>query len=106
MHELAGNRDVVLDALQKTILAIQQAPPETLAPVNTAAVPGAASEAEAQRRQILQKLQEAYDNCRADATSLPLAASGAAAPVPALQPEPYYMPRDATVALLQSALAE
>src|ERR1700719_5029906 len=99
MHELAGDRDAVLDALQKTILAIQQAPPEKLAPVTTAALLGAASDAEAQRNQILQKLQEAYGKCQAEAAGLQPDAAGGAAPAAALQQEPYYMPRDATVAL-------
>jgi hypothetical protein len=106
MHELAGDRDAVLNTLQKTILAIQQAPPEKLAPVTMAAVPGAASDAEIRRSQVLQKLQEAYDNCRAEAASVQPAVVGGAAPAPALQPEPYYMPRDPTVALLQSAMDE
>jgi hypothetical protein len=103
MHELAGDRDAVLDALQKTILAIQQAPPQKLAPVTTASGPGAAADAETQRNQILEKLQEAYRNCQAEAAGVQPDAGGAA-PATALQQEPYYMPRDATVALLQSAM--
>ena len=106
MHELVGDRDTVLDALQKTMQAIQQAPPEKLDPGMTAAVAGVAPDAEAQRRQILEKLQIAFNSCQAEAAGLKSPSLGGAAAAPALQTEPYYMPRDATVALVQTAMDE
>ncbi len=108
MHELVGDRATVLDALQKTMQAIQQTPPERLVPGLRAAArgAGAAPDVQAQRNQVLEKLQEAYNSCQRETAGLKAAAPGGVAPAPALQREPWYMPRDATVALLQSAMDE
>jgi Calcineurin-like phosphoesterase len=101
MHDLTGNRAVVLRVLQETIDHLAQDQPATRQATARALAPRSEAQRRAERDELVERLQRAYDRAQA----APEVARTRAA-VPGRAVEMWYAPRDRTLALLQSAMDE
>lgn len=105
MHEMTGEREVVLKLLKETIHHLGQDQPQTRrAALRTLGLTSAARYP-AQRDNIVEELQRAHERAQIHKLIKTALAAPTAAPVGA--PDgPWYAPRDRTIALFQSAMDE
>jgi hypothetical protein len=109
MHELTGDQKVVLRLLQETIHQLSQDQPKTRKRAMKTLGVTSENSFPAERDRIVEELQRALNRERprkAPGTGFAAGFAGPAETAPEAEEEPWYHPRDRTVALFQSAMDE
>jgi hypothetical protein len=110
MHDLTGDRQAVLRVLERTIHYLEEDRPETASTgVETLALPSTRAW-QPRRDEIVERLQAAYEWDRREGQIAETAAfvpeMRARVRAPGVTDEPWYVPRNRTIALFQSAMNE